>query len=144
MPSDQQVSARHVLQSVMKLKRQGLNRAMEELEQLEPDLAGYLMEELSLVQQKLLELGAPARRTRWLVRRVESLTLVCVAALRRGHYDLWRRENDGPLARLDPTLAPSGPAGARGGGESIEPPAPDQPRSPESDERPPPPPLPPS
>ena len=104
MASDQQVSAKHVLQSLMRLKRQGSQRAMAELEQVEPDLAGYLMEELSLVHQKLLELGAPAGRTRWLQRRVESLALICIAALRQSHFDLWREEMaaaDGPLARLD-------------------------------------------
>jgi hypothetical protein len=120
MPSDQQVGARHVLQSLMKLKRQGLNRAMAELEQLEPDLAGYLMEELSLVQQKLLELGAPAGRTRWLVRRVESTALVCVLALREAHYDLWRRDVHGPLARLDPEPRQAG-AAEEGGDDPLAP-----------------------
>jgi hypothetical protein len=81
-----------VLQSLTRTKRQGLQTAMAELEKLEPDLAGYLMEELSLLHQKLFELGAPAARTRWLVRRTESLTLVCIGALRLAHTDLWRRE----------------------------------------------------
>src|SRR5687768_11136557 len=92
MPSDQVVSARHVLQSLMRTKRQGVEQAMAQLEREEPDLAGYLMEELSLIHQKLFELAAPAARTRWVVRRTESLTLVCIAALRQGHYDLWRRD----------------------------------------------------
>jgi hypothetical protein len=90
--SDQTVTARHVLQSLTRTKRQGLQTAMAELEKLEPDLAGYLMEELSLLHQKLFELGAPAARTRWLVRRTESLMLVCIGALRLAHADLWHRE----------------------------------------------------
>src|SRR5688500_18578508 len=92
MASDQVVGAKHVLHALMRTKRQGIQRAMAELERAEPDLAGYLMEELSLVHQKLFELGASAGRTRWLVRRTEALTLVCIAALRQGHYDLWRRD----------------------------------------------------
>ncbi len=92
MASDKIVSARHVLRALMRTKRQGTQRAMAELERMEPELAGYLMEELSLLHQKLFELGAPAAKTRWLVRRTESLTLVCIAALRQSHYDLWRQD----------------------------------------------------
>lgn len=107
MPSqDRQVSPKHVLQSLMRLKRQGSQRALEELEQLEPDLAEYLMEELSLLHQKLLELAGPPRRTRWLARRVESLALVLVASLRQAHYEMWKDAVEGTaLESIDSTLA---------------------------------------
>jgi hypothetical protein len=42
MVTDQIVSARHVLRSLMRTKRQGLHTAMAELGKPEPDLAGYL------------------------------------------------------------------------------------------------------
>ena len=113
--------------------------SMAELEQLEPDLAGYLMEELSLVQQKLLELGAPAGRTRWLVRRVESTALVCLLALRQAHYDLWRRDVHGPLARLEPTPA-RGESDAPEAGTGSPPPLGEEP-PPEPADAPPPPPY---
>jgi hypothetical protein len=87
--SDQTVGARHVLRSLSQVRRQGLDKAMATLEQVEPDLAGYLMEELSLVHQPLFELGGPAQRTRWLVRRTEALVLVCVSAMRLAHGELW-------------------------------------------------------
>jgi hypothetical protein len=112
--SDQTVTARHVLQSLTRTKRQGLQTAMAELEKLEPDLAGYLMEELSLLHQKLYELGAPAARTRWLVRRTESLMLVCIGALRLAHADLWRREvgiggEEAPTTTLVPPAGEANP-----------------------------------
>ena len=107
MPSqDRQVSSKHVLQSLMRLKRQGTQRALEELEQVEPDLAEFLMEELSLVHRKLLELAGPPRRTRWLARRVESLALVLVGSLRQAHYEMWKDTAEGTaLESLDATLA---------------------------------------
>ena len=123
MASDEQVSSQHILQALLKVKREGSNRVMQHLESVERELAGYLMEELSLIHQKLLELGASARRTQLLVRRVESLALVCVTALRESHYQLWRREvAEGPLADLDPSL-----------GESEHPPPPPGGDSPEQD-----------
>ena len=62
MASDQQVNARACC-AVMKLRRVGTARAMTELEQVEPDLASYLMEEFSLVHRDLLALrGRPGER----------------------------------------------------------------------------------
>jgi hypothetical protein len=106
MPSqDRQVTSRHVLRSLLRLKRQGRQRALEELEQVEPDLAEFLMEEVSLVHRKLLELAGPPRRTRWLARRVESMALVLVASLRQAHYEMWKDAAAGTaLESLDSTL----------------------------------------
>ena len=103
MASDQQVSARAVLRAVMRIRRQGNGRTMAELEAIEPDLAGFVMEELSLVHRDLLALGGPAGRSRRLQRRVEALALACVTALREAHYQLWQADAVGtPRADLDP------------------------------------------
>ena len=115
--SDQQVSAQDVLAALMRLRRQGSGPVMEHLEKVEPDLAGYLMEELSLVHRDLLALGGPPKRTQRLQRRVEGLALACVTALREAHYRLWRQSDAGTslVAELDPASAPERPA--EGGGE---------------------------
>ena len=49
MPSDQQVTSRMILQTLQELARQGATPALEHLEQVEPDLASYLMETLSSI-----------------------------------------------------------------------------------------------
>jgi len=62
---------------------------MAELEQVEPELASYVMEELSLVHRDLLTLAGPPKRTARLQKRVELLALTCVTALREAHLELW-------------------------------------------------------
>jgi hypothetical protein len=89
MTRDQQVSAQAVLRAVLRLRRQGSGRAMAELEQVEPDLASYVMEELSLVHRDLLALAGPPKRTTRLQKRVELLAMTCVTALREAHLELW-------------------------------------------------------
>ena len=103
MASDQQGNARAVLRALTRIRRQGNERTMADLEAVEPDLAGFVMEELSLVHRDLLALGGPAGRTRRLQRRVEALALACVTALREAHYQLWQADAAGtPLTDLDP------------------------------------------
>jgi hypothetical protein len=105
MASDQQVSAQAVLQAVLRLRRQGNQRTLQELETLEPDLASFVMEELSLVHRDVLTLGGPPRRSQRLQRRVERLALACVTAMREAHYQLWQTEAAGtPLAELDASI----------------------------------------
>ena len=94
MASDQQVSARAVLDAMMEIQRRG-HRVREDLEQIEPDLARYLMESLSAVHGKLIDLSGPADETQRLYREIEAITLVCTTALRKGHYELWRQSESG-------------------------------------------------
>ena len=103
MAFDQVVSAQDVLRAVMELRRRGVQSMMEELEKLEPDLTEFCLEELGLVHQQLLDLGAKPRQVRRLAHRIESMALVLVTALRRGQLRLWEVEAaEGPLAKLDP------------------------------------------
>jgi len=100
--SDQQVNSRSVLRAISEVRREGTKRVLEHLEQVEPDLASHLMEELSLIHRDLLHTGAKPIRVRRLQRQIESLVLVCVTALRVAHYELWRQQAEGtPLADLD-------------------------------------------
>jgi hypothetical protein len=101
--SDQQVDAKIVLQAIADVKRRGIHRLMEELEAREPDLASHVMEELSLVYQRLSALGGRVKATRRVHELIEALVLVVITSLTQAHYQLWRKEVDGmPLAALNP------------------------------------------
>ena len=99
MASDQVVSARAVLDAELSLRRQGSHRALHELEQVEPDLTNYLLENLTDIPQRILALGGPAKASQRVFMNVQRLTLVCINALRRGHFELWKQSEAG--AELD-------------------------------------------
>ena len=99
--SDGIVRARTVLGCVLQLQRQGTRTAMQRLGQTEPDLANYLFETLSVIHQSLLELHAPAARTRRAYRQIELMSLVCIEALRRSHAELWQDDVDTPAGPAD-------------------------------------------
>jgi hypothetical protein len=109
MASDQVVVAQDVLRALMELRRLGTRPALEDLEKLEPDLSEFLLEELTGIHHDLLHLGASAPRARRLSRRVETLALVVVHALRHAHLRLWGDQAAGtPLALLNSSA--DGPA----------------------------------
>ncbi|MDB5358380.1 MAG: hypothetical protein JWN24_4833 [Phycisphaerales bacterium] len=90
MATDQVVSPQDVLRAVMQLRRQGTASVIKELESQEPDLAEFLLEETSAVHRQLLDLGGAPGRVRRVHRRVESLALVLVLALRQARLRLWQ------------------------------------------------------
>ena len=101
MASDQLVSAGDVLRAVLRMRRQGLDIFMRELEATEPDLASFVMEEFSLVHRDLLSLGGPPQRSRRAQRRIENLIVVTVTALREAHQRFWQASAAGtPLGEL--------------------------------------------
>lgn len=106
MACDQVVSPQDVLRAVMQLRRQGVDSVMKELEDTEPDLAEFLLEETSSVHRQLLELGAMPRRVARLHRRVLSLSLVLVLALRQARLRLWHEPD--PLPSSPPVPPPEG------------------------------------
>jgi hypothetical protein len=120
---DQVVCARDVLRAVSQVRRLGTNASIQQLEQTEPDLTEFLLEELSAVHQLVLALGGRPRLERRVVRRVESMALVLVTSLRAAQLRLWEDRVAGTaLAHLDPTHpdapeadprppAPEGPPG---------------------------------
>ena len=102
MASDQQVTASVVLETLMEVERIGPTRAMQRLEQIEPDLMEYVLKNLSQLHHRLLELGGPAKKSRRIFHQVERLALVCVESMRKGHFQLWQTSvEDTPLARLE-------------------------------------------
>jgi len=104
MASDQMVSAQAILRAEMELRRVGHKQAMDQLEQVEPDLSSHLWEELSEIHRRLLALGGPPKESRRCYRRIQRLMLVSILALRHGHNELWRDLYD-PDSEVDPTAS---------------------------------------
>jgi len=95
MASDQVVSARAVLDAEMSLRRLGSHQVLHELEQVEPDLTNYLLENLTDIHQRILALGGSAKASQRVFMEVQRLALVCINALRRGQFDLWKQSDAG-------------------------------------------------
>ena len=89
-----------ILDALHQLDRLGHHRLMHRLEAEEPDLTGHALESLSTIHRDLLKLGAPARSTRALYRRIEAMTLVLICAGRARQVD------------TTPTVDPLPPHGA--------------------------------
>jgi hypothetical protein len=105
MASDQQVNAKTILQTLLEVERQG-GQTMERLEQVEPDLACFVMERLGDIHHKLLALRGRPKATQAVYHRIELLVLVSINALRTSHYELWRSmQAESPLAQIDPSLS---------------------------------------
>jgi len=101
MASDQQVTSKMILQTLQELTRTGTTPILEQLEQVEPDLASYLMETLTTIYHQILGLGGSAKKSQKVYRQVQNLALVCIVALRKGHFELWRQnepDEDSPQA----------------------------------------------
>ena len=102
MATDQQVTARMVLEAQLELERRGAAAFMQHLEKTEPELANFVLEALSLIYTKLSNLGGPPQKTKRAFRSVQTLLLVSIEAMRRGHFALWEREMGSALGQLDP------------------------------------------
>lgn len=90
MPSDQTVSARAILRAESELRRVGHRQAMDQLEQIEPDLSSHLWEHLSDIHRRLLALGGPPKASQRSYRQVQHLMLVTISAMRQAHHELWQ------------------------------------------------------
>ena len=122
MPSDQIVTARAILDAVLELRRLGSTRVLRTLEQVEPDLAEYVMENLSLIHAGLLSLGGRPKRTTRVFRQVEELALVCVTAFGKAGYAAWLRSEAGAGAeQLDAAPPPEVPRSAGAAPPEVSP-----------------------
>lgn len=90
------VDAKAILEALSDLKRRGNKAVMAELESIEPELAGHVMEELSLIYQILSRTGVKTRQLRELYRQIESLVLVSIMSLRNAQIRLWEDDSDNP------------------------------------------------
>ena len=101
MATDQVIEAKDILDAVTRVRRMGVERLLAELEQQEPDLAEIVLEEVSLIHQRMTSTGIAAKKSRPLLRRIESLILVSVAAARQGHRRLWETQASNQQSTLD-------------------------------------------
>jgi hypothetical protein len=90
---DRLVDAKAILEALSELKRQGNKTVMAELESIEPELAGHVMEELSLIYQSLSRTKIRTKELRELYRQVEALVLVSILTLRHAQRGLWDDED---------------------------------------------------
>jgi hypothetical protein len=97
MPSDQLVTASHVLRSFLELQRRRSRRVLSELETLEPDLAEYVIENLTQLHHHLARHGLSHRELRRVYALAESTLLVSLMALRRGFQGLLGQGDDGDV-----------------------------------------------
>ena len=96
MPTDQLVTAEHILKAVMEYERRGSQRVMSEWEKLEPDLMEFLMESLTRLYHRLTDLGVSGSDARKSHRHAEKTALVCIIALRNAQRELWEKDQDEP------------------------------------------------
>ena len=94
MPTDQLVTAAHVLKAVMELERRGSTKVMSDLEKLEPDLVEYLLERSTRLHHQLTRTGLSAGEIRQIYRGARKTAVVCIMALRNAHRELWDNDSD--------------------------------------------------
>jgi hypothetical protein len=94
--NDAVVSARIVIRSLRQLKLLGRTRSLKLLEHREPDLAEYVLEELSAIHGKLVALGGPVRDTQRVYLQMQSLVLLTIECLRRGNQQHEDRDRPQP------------------------------------------------
>jgi hypothetical protein len=76
------VTASAVLAALSEVRRRGHWPLLQELEAIEPELTGFILEEISSIHGTLLKTGARAKAVRRLQRHVQSLVLITVLSLR--------------------------------------------------------------
>lgn len=79
----QSIAAKNVLQSDLFVRGLGVRRALSQLEQMEPDLAEYVMETSTRLYEDLGRVCGSPRRAKLLHRRAIRLALTCIHAVRR-------------------------------------------------------------
>jgi hypothetical protein len=104
-PDAMLVEAEMISEALGTLSEKGLEKAFADLASSEPHLASYITHSLCGIAGKLALAGAPAEVVRGSHEDFLMLAVACLAALRRGHYHLWRDANLGSrLAEFDESL----------------------------------------
>mgnify|MGYP007112097345 CR=1 FL=1 len=96
---------------------EGRAGALDKLAAREPALAEYLDHASTLLVGKLALSGAPTETVQMAREEALSAMLTAIAALRKGHYKLWKDTFLGKrLVQLDPSLDTTGKQGVRNHG----------------------------
>ena len=111
MRSDRRlVAAKHLLSALREYERRGSTQALQRLEAAEPDLTEHVLEALSRLNSDLFDAGVAPRVSRRIVRRVESMVVVTIAALQAAHAELW--SDVGPYRSDEPQAQDDDEAGS--------------------------------
>jgi hypothetical protein len=76
------VTASAVLAALSEVRRRGHWPLLQELETIEPELTGFVLEEISAIHGTLLKTGARHKAVRRLQRQVQSLALIVILSVR--------------------------------------------------------------
>ena len=88
--SDQIVTAKIVLQAQLELQRLGTHKAMSLLENTEPDLTEWALENSTSLYHRILETGASPKQARRIHQDTVTLLLGCILSLQKAHAALWQ------------------------------------------------------
>jgi hypothetical protein len=105
MISDKVVITEDILKAIRTVQQKGHQRTVEDLEAKEADLAEHVLEELTMIHQKLVSLLGPSKRQRHLYRQIESLLRVITLAMQSAYARLWRDVGNFGLAGSEPLSA---------------------------------------
>ncbi len=106
-PDSMLVEPEHIVKARQDVAAKGRGQFFTEFAQTEPALASFIYEALATVAGKLSLSGAPTELVQGSHEEVLGVVLICVQAMRQGHYALWMDSITGTrLAQLDPSYQP--------------------------------------
>jgi hypothetical protein len=89
-PDSMLVEAEYVVRAHEEVVAKGSDGAMAELAKTEPALAAFVQHGLVTVAGKLALTGAPTEVVQGAYQDALAIILAGIAALRHGHYELWK------------------------------------------------------
>jgi hypothetical protein len=118
-PDSMLVEPGHITSAGQQVAGAGAEQSLDRLAEAEPALAYYVRHSLAALAGNLALSGAPTEVVQGNHEEVLTTILVCLAALRQGHYDLWKDTLEGtPLARLLEAPPPPKQRRKKRGGEA--------------------------
>jgi hypothetical protein len=114
-PDSMLVEPDYIASAGQQVVGEGADNVLATLAETEPALASYIHQSLAAVAGKLALSGAPIPVVQGSHEEILTIVLVSLAALRRGHFELWKDSLAGtPLARLtDEAPVPTPPKPTR-------------------------------
>ena len=109
-PDSMLVEPEHILRAHEVVAARGGEGGLNDIGQAEPALAAFLQHNLTAIAGKLALTGAPTPVVQGVHEDILAVVLICIQALRHGHYALWRDTMTGTrLAQLDEAFQPPPP-----------------------------------
>jgi hypothetical protein len=89
-PDGMLVEPEHISTAGQQVVGEGAGKALDNLAASEPALAGYVSHRLAALAGSLALNGAPTEVVQATHEEMLTIVLVSLAALRRGHFELWK------------------------------------------------------